>query len=426
MPGQHCAPLGALLLACAVQTAVAQTSPYLPLDDARLPLLEHLILRGDLEDPSPMIRPFRLADAARVLAAADTAPDRGTGALIRELRESVTEDTARARWSLAARLGGQAYTQKRRDPLHLGGARAANPYLDFTLQGVFGPVVGSTRPALDPRLIGDPDWPNTAQEHVTGRLVEGYLGVQFKYGAITYGQLDRNWGPAGLPGIAISDVGYERQGLALELGTDAVRLHAFASDLRRQRDSIGQSVNRYFFAHRLEARLSRGVRLGVWETLIIQGVGRGFETPFANPLSPSVIANSFGIADSGSNVMFGLDLTWSLGRRTRLQFQGGLDDFWFNDRRMRQDRWAYTVAGAGALGARLGWYAWYTQASSLAFRTQNPQENFADQGVGIGRNFSDMDQTRVAVAIPVARTWLITPDLTFQRQGEGRIGDPYP
>ena len=51
----------------------AQASPYLPLDDPRLPLLEHLIERGDIEDPSPMVRPFRRADALRVLEQADTA-----------------------------------------------------------------------------------------------------------------------------------------------------------------------------------------------------------------------------------------------------------------------------------------------------------------------------------------------------------------
>src|SRR5512147_2093600 len=49
----------------------AQASPFLPLDDPRLPLLEHLIARGDIEDPSPMVRPFRRADALRALAEAD-------------------------------------------------------------------------------------------------------------------------------------------------------------------------------------------------------------------------------------------------------------------------------------------------------------------------------------------------------------------
>jgi hypothetical protein len=432
MPRSSRSTLVATLLAlAAVRPAAAQASPYISLDDPRLPLLEHLIARGDVEDPSPMIRPFRWADAARVLAAADTAPDRGNGPTIRELRQSFTEDTARARWRVEVRAGGQAYTQRRRDPMHLGGDGGAKPYGDFGLTGVFGPVVGVTRPAIEPRLFGDPDWPNGPRpgrehENVTARLIDGYLSGQFKYGALTYGQLQRNWGPPGLPGIIVSNVAYERQGLSIELGTRKVRLTAIGSDLRPQRDSLGQVVNRYFFAHRLEAQVTRRLRLAAWESLIIQGVGRTIETPFANPLSPSVLANNLGIADTGSNLMFGLDASWRAGRRTTIQVQAGLDDFWYNDRVQKQDRWAFTVAGYGAIGRTLGWRGYYTQVSSLALRTANPLENFTDQGVGIGRNWSDMDQALVAVTIPVRRRWLVSPELAFQRQGEGRIDAPYP
>lgn len=420
--------LGLALFVFAAAPLAAQASPYLPLDDPRLPLLEHLIARGDVEDPSPMVRPFRVADALRVLAAADTAPDAPSGAPIRWLRESLSEEIAdtQAWWQVQARVGGEAYTQKRRDPLHLGGPGTANPYADFGLRGRFGPIVGSTRASLEPSLIGDPDWPNRAQENLTGRLIEGYLSAQFKFGSLTYGQLQRNWGPVGLPGIELSDVAYERQGLALELGTKDVKLTALASDLRPEPNSLGQSANRYFFTHRLEGRFSRRFRLALWEDILIQGVGRTFETPFANPLSPSVLANQFGIADTGSNVMIGADAVVRVGRRATIQVQAALDDFWFNKRSMKQDRWAFTIAGYGPLGRRLGWRAWYTQVSSLALRTGNPLENFTDQGVGIGRNFSDDDQLSVSLTVPVARSWLVAPDLTFQRQGEGKIDDPYP
>jgi len=429
MPSDMRAFVGAALaLLAAATSAAAQTSPYLPLDDSRLPLLEHLIARGDVEDPSPMIRPFRVGDAVRALAAADTAPGSPAGGPIHRLRESLEADlvSAEAWWAVEARAGGEAYTQKRRDPLHLGGPGGENPYADIALRGVLGPVAVAARPSLEPSLIGDPDWPNKAQQNVTGRLIEGYLSAQFKFGSLTYGQLQRNWGPVGLPGIPLSDVSYERQGLELELGTKDVRLSALASDLRPQTDSTGQSVNRYYFVHRLETRLSHRFRLALWESTLIQGVGRTFETPFANPLSPSVLANSFGIADTGSNVMIGFDATWRVGRRATLQVQGALDDFWFNDRNAKQDRWAFTIAGYGALGNRLGWRAWYTQVSSLALRTFNPQENFTDQGVGIGRNFSDDDQLSAALTIPAGHVGLLTPELTFQRQGQGRIDAPYP
>ena len=429
MPSALRAFVGVALFSLAgVAPVAAQASPYLPVDDSRLPLLEHLIARGDIEDPSPMIRPFRFADALRALEAADTAPTTTSGQVVHTLRESLEADVGGddAWWRVEVRGGGEAYTQKRRDPLHLGGPGTENPYLDFGLRLKFGPIVGAGRASIEPSLIGNPDWPNRAQENVTGRLIDGYLSAQFKYGALTYGQQLHNWGPVGLPGIPLSDVAFERQGLELTLGTRTIRLRALASDLRPQADSLGQSVNRYYFVHRLEAQLTHRLNLALWESTIIQGVGRTLETPFANPLSISVLANDFGIADTGSNAMIGLDASWRAGRRVTIQTQIAIDDFWFNKRNQKQDRWAFTLAGYGPIGSRLGWRAWYTQVSSLALRTANPQENFTDQGVGIGRNFSDDDQTSVQVTIPALRSWLLTPELTFQRQGEGKIDDPYP
>ncbi|MDF3053555.1 MAG: hypothetical protein K0S19_1660, partial [Geminicoccaceae bacterium] len=86
----HCSAR-AFLLAAALAgglgpaRALAQASAYIALDDPSLPLLEHLIARGDIEDPSPMVRPFRRADAVRVLAAADSSADSARSNLIRSL-----------------------------------------------------------------------------------------------------------------------------------------------------------------------------------------------------------------------------------------------------------------------------------------------------------------------------------------------------
>jgi hypothetical protein len=84
------------------------------------------------------------------------------------------------------------------------------------------------------------------------------------------------------------------------------------------------------------------------------------------------------------------------------------------------------VAGFGPLGRALSWRGLYTQASSLAFRTLDPFENFTDAGVGIGRNFDDMDQLTLTVGVPGGTRWLFTPELTLLRQGEGEIGAPFP
>lgn len=420
----------ALVLAAALPGAVtAQASPFLSLDDTRYPLLEHLIARGDIDDPSPMIRPFRRTDALRVLAAADTAPASPAGSIIHDLREQFTDDTV-WRWRAEARAGGTLYTQKRRDLLHLGGRRDWNYYADLDLQAVVGPVVAATRPAIEPRLIGDPDWPNTpqdvAEDNVTARLIDGYISAQARIGNLTYGQLDWNWGPVGIPGIPLSNYGYQRQGVSLDFRLRPIRLTALYTTLQRQQDSLGQFVNRHYFVHRLEGEFSRRLRLALWEGILIQGVGQGFDFGYANPVAPSVVTNAFGIGTTPANTIIGVDIDWKLSRRAQFQAQLALDDFWFTNRFMKQDRWALTLMGFGALGSRLGWRALYTQVSSLALRTFSPEENLTDAGVGLGRNFSDQDRASLYVTVPVTTRWLVTPEVTFQRQGEGRINAPYP
>jgi hypothetical protein len=401
----------------------AQASPYLALDDPRLPLLEHLIARGDVEDPSPMVRPFRRADAVRVLSLADTVEGNGAG-LIHQLRTQL-QDLPGNQWEVDGRAGGQAYTHARRELLHPAGADGIRPYGEFRAAAVFGNIVLVSRPIIEPRLVNDPDWLGRRELKVAGRIADAYLSGQFKYGSLFYGQMERNWGPVGLPGISLSNYGYERQGLALEVGTRQLRMSALATDLEDQLDSLGQTVHRYYFVHRLYAQLSRRFSIAPWEGVIVAGADRNFETRFRNPLSISYLANTIGLGDRG-NVMLGLDLRWQAFGRSTLQAQLALDDFWYDDRQRNRDRWALTLAAEGPLLANAAWHALYTQVSSLALRAFNPAENFTDAGVGIGRNFSDQDQLSLRVTLPFRRQWLLTPELTVLRQGEGRINDPYP
>jgi hypothetical protein len=424
------APIRVALVAAALAgvfapaRAGAQASPYIPLDDPQLALLEHLIARGEIEDPSPMARPFRRADAARVLALADTSKGSGGSTLIRRLRQTF-EDPPGNLWRLEGQVGAQAYTHPRRELLHPAGSDGARPYAEIGASAAFGNLLLATRPVVEPRLVKDPDWTGRRDVEVAGRIADGYISAQFKYATLFYGQMDRNWGPTGLPGIPLSDYGYERQGLAIEIGTGDVRLSALATDLRDQPDSLGQTVHRYYFVHRLHARLSRRLTLAPWEGVVLSGPGRNFETRYRNPLSLSYLANTIGVGDRG-NVMLGVDVRWQAFGRTTLQAQFALDDLWFDDRQRNRDRWALTLGAQGPLGSNAAWRALYTQVSSLALRAFVPADNFTDAGVGIGRNFSDQDQLSFRVTMPVRNEWLLSPDLTLLRQGEGRINDPYP
>jgi hypothetical protein len=427
MPRHHHAWLAAVILgALAPARGSAQSSPYLPLDDPRLPLLEHLIARGDIADPSPMVRPFTRAEALRVLTGADTA-GLPSAELIRRLRSGLEEPADSSRWLLAARGGGQAFTEIRRDVYHPLGDGGVRPYAEFTGEASMGVFTMVGRLAAEPRITDDPEWPGRHDLHLAWRMPDAYLSAQFKYGSVFYGQMDRNWGPVGIEGIGLSNYGYNETELALDIGVDAVRLFASARPLE-DADSAGERVHRYFFAHRLGVRITDRLRLGIWETTILAGVDREFDGRYRNPLSLLLFTNQYGLGSDG-NVLFGFDGRYRIGKGTTLEAQVGLDDLQYEDTGGEDrypNRWAFTVAAFGPVGAGLSWRAFYTQASSLAFRTLDPYENLTDGGVGMGRNFADMDRVTVTVSVPVAQRWLFMPELTLQRQGEGDINDPFP
>lgn len=421
--------LAGLALCLLASTLSAQASLYIPLDDARLPMIEHLIARGVLRDPLPFVRPFRRADLLESIARAESTATGATAHRLALLREAFAEPEEKTWWRLAPRAGGEMYTDARRDLLHPAGPDGIAPYVELGANLTFGPVILVTRPVIQPRLLDDPDWPGRKDLDISGRQAAAYISAQFKFGRLFYGQQDRNWGPVGLPGIPLSNYSYGRPELGFEIGTGRIRFMTLASNLGDETNLQGETVHRYFFAHRLSAQLSDQINLALWETVVLAGEDRNFDARFRNPLSLSFLENAYGLGGE-TNSMLGADLQWKISRAATFQGQFALDDLTYEDRgspTRNPDRFAFTLMGFGPLIGDLGWRAWYTFASSLAFRTFDDQfQDFIDQGVGIGRNFADNDQIAVEVGIPMSASVLLTPGVTFLRQGEGRITDPYP
>lgn len=423
-------PLVLLLALALPRGAGAQgASAFVPLDHPLLPLFEHLVTRGDLEDPSPLVRPFRQLDALRSLARADTAGRSRLAAQIRLLASAFDTLPAAAGWELAPRAGAQAYTTPRRDLQRPSGDDGIKPYLEVGAAARFGALVAVTRPAVEPRLAADPDWTGRRELDVTGRMADAYLTAQWRWVQLFYGQTERNWGPTGLAGIPLSNAGYGRPEFSIAVGTDRLRLSALASGLENVTDSAGQVYHRYFFAHRLDTRPSRRLRLSLWETVVVAGVDRDFDGRFRNPVSLLLLANQYGLGDRENNIMVGLDVSWQAGRSLWVEGQLALDDLQYKNRGSATrypDRYALALGVHGALGRAASWRALYTQASSLAFRTFTPAQAFLDGGVGIGRTEDDYDQLSLFASIPVGARWLVSPEATLVRQGEGRIADPTP
>jgi hypothetical protein len=401
----------------------AQASPYLPTDDPRMPMIEHLIARGDVRDPSPLERPFRKSDIVAALAASESPVARRLALDLAPGRHG--------RWArFTGKLGGGGYSQGRRDLLQDGGKGSSGVYSEIQSEVAGGHLAFAGRSSLETRLPDDPDyiasrssWPFLHEKNV--RIVDFYLEFQARWGSVHLGQMARNWGPAGIPGVPLSDGAYPRPDIGLTLGRGAIRFSSIATRLRNGHDGTGTPIERYFVAHRLSARVNRDLTLAAWEVGLIAGPAGALDgsTRAIAPLLviPALVASKF-----HRNEMVGGDISWRPSPRFRLEAQLAIDDWNFDANNPYPQRWAGSITGSGALGRNASWRAGYATASSLAFRTLNPEESFVDQGIGIGRLFPDNEILDLSLGLPVRNTWLVTPKLALLRQGEGRIQSPFP
>lgn len=404
-----------------------RASIYVPLHHPMTPLVEHLIAAGAVRDPSPMVRPFtrarlvtRLDEAVGTPGAAPVA--RALALVASELSRDGLEPGVR----LTPDLGLFGFTDSRRDPLRPAGQGSVQPVGGLTAEAVFGPVAAAVRPYFDNRLKTDPDWHGFTTRAIAGRQSEAYASVQFPIVEGFFGRIDRNWGPAGVEGLAMSPVSYGFDHLGYAVGTNAVRLHGVVAQLS-DGDSVGTRVTRWYFAHRLALAPWRPLSVALWQTVITAGAGRPLELWYLNPLNLAYVTQ----VNEGSpaNVAVGLDVEWRFAGTARAFGQLLLDDVRVDDDPEAKPLQAGGTLGAGGglAGGRLAWTASYTVVTNLAYRnTGGIDYGWTQHATGIARNYSDYDQWSLRLSWLARGNVLVAPEVVYLRQGEGDFRDPFP
>ncbi len=420
------ARLTALLVGVApVMPLAAQPSALVPRDDPRLPLFEHLVIRGDVPDPSPMWRPIRRRQIMASLAL-------GTGGSIATtLTEAFTEEPLKdgAKWEASARAGMQSFTRARRELLQPAGEGGTRLYADGGIVGRTKTAIVALRAAWEPRLFLDPDWRDTTSSEPRDkewRIVDGYAMVEGKGVSISYGQFDRAWGAPGTSGLAASPDGYPLDGLTFSYGGGKFQIDFSGAPLRQVQDAVRPERYRYTTSHRFAWRPNAGLMVAFWETGIVSTESRNVATTLLSPFYPLMIRGIFSGNDD-ANTIIGADVSWRLARAFLLHAQFALDDAGSEEAEdARPARWGGTLGLAGPLGSSLSWQTRVTAATSLLYRTHRPEEYYTDGTVGIGRNYADQLEATVSLGIPVEGAWLLKPEITWLKQGEGNLRAPFP
>ena len=426
---------GLLFALVSALPAQQENGRYQPIAAWTTPYVEHLIRAGVLRDPDPLTRPLRRADLRRALSEVDTAASpSAVRAIIRLLARELEEPVDSVRWRLGAAVGALAASDARRWAERPAADSAGLfPQAGLAMSLEMPHLTLVTHPAIDNRLLYDPDYTGKKDRIVAGRNEDAYVLFSSRYLDAFFGIEDRNWGPPVSEGLLLSPSPYGFDHLLLRIGPRRLRLEMLVTQL----DALtpwtdsARAVTRGLTLHRLVVTPSDAVAFSFFEGLLYAGTPDGprfLEPWYVNPLNSLLLAQ-YQDAPQG-NSLLGFDVTTSVGRAARLSAQFYLDDFQV-DRGSAGDReppsYGFTILGTGGFrrGA-LSWSAVYTRVTNLSYRTPANQEQYTLRGVGIARNFSDYDQATFRVTSAAAPRLLVTGEATMIRQGEGDMRLRYP
>lgn len=411
-------------------------APYVPLDDPAYAFIDALLARGALRRLSALDRPYTVAE---LRAAIDATPADSLGrvprAWLRTLERTATKhappppdstgDALRVRAALVPLTTAQS-SEEREATLARGGA-GAYPGIWARGVGVAGPIVVAARVSGDLALKHDTRYAGKTDRAIAGRVEDGYVAAQWRFGELFAGRQVRSWGPHPISGLLIGRDAFSYDQLHARVGPRRLQLAmvvAKLDDMAIGDDSVAQ---RWLGAHRLLGRW-RDLEVALSEAMVYGGVGRGFEPAFANPLNVFDLSQ-YNEGETG-NVSYALDVAWRPRLAGVLAAQLLLDDFQVDDCEplcQEPPSWGLTLAAEGVpLFGDQRLFASYTRVSNLTYRTPQPYEQYSMLGVGLGRNFADYDEARVGVDVALLAAAPLRAYVAFRRQGQGDFRLPFP
>ncbi|HST07000.1 MAG TPA: hypothetical protein VLJ83_02455 [Gemmatimonadaceae bacterium] len=432
--------LGALLCCGGPAALCAQASAYVPLDDVAYSYVDALMARGQLRELSVLERPFTERAMRSAIDSARTGePSVVVSSYLDALYSAVEKyavrpgnsDSATAQ-EFHARGTGDVYvtaqTSGRRELMLADSVNGVRPGGAIRLVMAGGPVVGFARVLIDSRLNVDPEFAGRKDRKINGRTEDGYVAGQWKYGALSFGRVGRNWGPPSDYGLMLGNYAYTYDHLYGVIGTDKIHWSTVIARLDDIVPATGPSIERYFSIHRLALHLGKWELAGS-ESYLYGGVGRGFEPSLANPFN--IYGLSWRNEQKEGNLGLGGEVALRTDRIGTFAGQLFIDDLQIdhscNPNCKQPSSYGVTLTADGlTLSGDQRWFAAYTRVSNLAYNNKNPEEHYDVFGVGLGRGFSDYDEARIGADLALVPRTPLKFYVAHRRQGEGSYLLPFP
>ena len=184
--------------------------------------------------------------------------------------------------------------------------------------------------------------------------------------------------------------------------------------------------NRYFVGHRLDFRLHKNLKFGIFESIIFGGVGRTAEFNYLNPLM------SYHVEQLNNNVndnsFIGGDFVYYPKQNMKLYGQLIIDDFQIDDKTQGdQEPNEYGLILGSYLVNIFPSYDLRVEYIKITNRTYNQayeRNRYTFENISLGYfNENDFDKTNFFVTKWLSQTSLVALNFSYKRKGEGNIND---
>lgn len=286
---------------------------------------------------------------------------------------------------------------------------------------------------LDERLAIDPLYTGKVWRGLAGDIETATISYVGEKLTALFGRYRSSWGPT-LTNLLLSQDARPLDGLTLRyrlsrkltFSYQFSRLDGFSPD--NPNDTVSVFTKRYFAAHRLDIRPLQSLRIGLFESVIFAGPGRGLELQFFNPLI-FFHANQLN-ENNNDNTFLGFDVDWWPVTGVNLYGQFLVDDFQIEnetqgDQEPDELGW---ILGAHLVDQAPGWDL-RLQWDRVANRTYNqklPRNRYLNQDRPIGHPLgSDFELYQIHLSRWLDQRNLLRLSGSLRRSGEGDILAPW-
>lgn len=287
-------------------------------------------------------------------------------------------------------------------------------------------------PALDPKFTGK------VYRGMAGDIETGLLTYRSSRVAVIFGRSRFFWGPTRI-NLSLSESVNPLDLFSVRYMAGRLQFAFLFARLDNSRPDGTDSLrfptrtfsdNRYLAGHRLDLKLHRRVRIGLFETVIFGGEGRPPELAYLNPLHffHAVQLNE----KTDDNTILGADISCLLGRGIMAYSQLLIDDFQIDKKTQGdQEPDQYGLMAGVMTTGRLGTLypdikAEYVRITNRTYHQRDPRNRYLYRGHVLGHPLGpDADSLAMTLRFWPARVFFVELEVAYRRRGEGSLDKPW-